>query len=455
MNRPGNKLYQKMVDNNKHKFLSSSKKSGESFVAMEIVNDYRNMDPPGRFLQQNFVTKLWDDVGDKKAREKTSKALMVWTQYEPPPPPEDRFTPTLGQQQKDTSRIPIIKKSRPSPPELNINGTPVTAYEILGISENSTIEQIKEARCVNASEFATSIPTEMIKINKAYKESMTYKTSDAKEELNVCPGVECDGTFEQGWEGVLLPCFNKPRWMRGAGHKPTFDCDGLCQRCFRRKSNVPSVYTKELQLGRRLIYLGYPFIMGSTMVYGSETTSNYRVPEYGTEILCSKIDYHYFYNNNKIIVEQDEYEHTKHSHYSSENELKGLVGREQFAGLRGLIIRNNCREDEFQDPLQVTMIDAIITEYKAAVDGDDPFVQKSIIVFVDYRDGVDYPEHKTKYMSVNVNKHLEAARDFYNKSGEQQVFSVHCRAPKSATDIGEEIPGYLALGLAKIFPWCK
>ena len=142
-------------------------------------------------------------------------------------------------------------------------------------------------------------------------------------------------------------------------------------------------------------------------------------------------------------------------HYSSENELKGLVGREQFAGLRGLIIRNSCRDDESVDALQVGMIDAIITEYKAAVDGDDPFVQKSIIVFVDYRDGVDYPEHKTKYMSVNVNKHLEAARDFYNKSGEQQVFSVHCRAPKSATDIGEEIPGYLALGLAKIFPWCK
>ena len=66
-------------------------------------------------------------------------------------------------------------------------------------------------------------------------------------------------------------------------------------------------------------------------------------------------------------MEQDEYEHTKHSHYSTENELKGLVGREQFAGLRGLIIRNSCRDDESVDALQVGMIDAIITEYKAAV----------------------------------------------------------------------------------------
>ena len=78
-----------------------------------------------------------------------------------------------------------------------------------------------------------------------------------------------------------------------------------------------------------------------------------------------------------------------------------------------------------------------------------------LYLFVDYRDGVDYPEHISFGMKKKVSTHLEAARDFYNKSGEQQVFSVHCRAPKSATDIGEEIPGYLALGLAKIFPWCK
>lgn len=80
----------------------------------------------------------------------------------------------------------------------------------------------------------------------------------------------------------------------------------------------------------------------------------------------------------------------------------------------------------------------------------------SLIVFVDYRDGVDYPEHVSSRMQRKVNKHLEAARYFYNKTGEQQVFSVHCRAPKNPPlTLVREISGYLALALAKIFPWCK
>ena len=33
------------------------------------------MKPPGRFLQQDVKTKLWNDVGDKKAREKASQCL--------------------------------------------------------------------------------------------------------------------------------------------------------------------------------------------------------------------------------------------------------------------------------------------------------------------------------------------------------------------------------------------
>ena len=102
--------------------------------------------------------------------------------------------------------------------------------------------------------------------------------------------------------------------------------------------------------------------------------------------LRSIIDYHYFYKNEyKIIVEQDEREHSN-GRYPVADELKGLIGREKFAGLPALIIRNNCRDDELQDPLQVRTIDAIINEYKAAVDRDDPFVRKSIIVFIDYRE---------------------------------------------------------------------
>ena len=71
---PGNKKYRKMVEAKKDKYLSS-KRLDKPLVAMEIINEWRSMDPPGRFLKQDEATKLWSDVGDRKAREKTSQAL--------------------------------------------------------------------------------------------------------------------------------------------------------------------------------------------------------------------------------------------------------------------------------------------------------------------------------------------------------------------------------------------
>ncbi|KAL9188587.1 hypothetical protein ACHAXT_006965 [Thalassiosira profunda] len=75
---PGNKLYRKMVEDKKDKYLHS-KRLDKPLVAMEIINEWRGLDPPGRFLKQDDDTKLWNDVGDKKAREKTSQALREKT----------------------------------------------------------------------------------------------------------------------------------------------------------------------------------------------------------------------------------------------------------------------------------------------------------------------------------------------------------------------------------------
>ena len=75
---PGNKRYRKMVEDKKDKYLKT-KFLDKSLVAMEIINEWRALDPPGRFLKQNDATKHWDDVGDKKASEKTSQALREKT----------------------------------------------------------------------------------------------------------------------------------------------------------------------------------------------------------------------------------------------------------------------------------------------------------------------------------------------------------------------------------------
>jgi hypothetical protein len=71
---PGNKRYRKIVEERKLDYVNS-KRLDKPLVALEIIREWRAQDPPGRFLKVDEKTGLWNDVGDKKAREKTSQAL--------------------------------------------------------------------------------------------------------------------------------------------------------------------------------------------------------------------------------------------------------------------------------------------------------------------------------------------------------------------------------------------
>jgi hypothetical protein len=63
-----------MVEDRKMDYVTS-KRLDKPLVALEIIRTWREQDPPGRFLKVDEKTGLWTDVGDKKAREKTSQAL--------------------------------------------------------------------------------------------------------------------------------------------------------------------------------------------------------------------------------------------------------------------------------------------------------------------------------------------------------------------------------------------
>eukprot|EP00581_Thalassiosira_minuscula_P001800 CAMPEP_0183745140 /NCGR_PEP_ID=MMETSP0737-20130205/66088_1 /TAXON_ID=385413 /ORGANISM="Thalassiosira miniscula, Strain CCMP1093" /LENGTH=485 /DNA_ID=CAMNT_0025980799 /DNA_START=1345 /DNA_END=2802 /DNA_ORIENTATION=- len=77
---PGNKRFRAMTEAKKPKYLAS-KRLDKPIVAMEIIHEWRALHPPGRFLKQDAVTKMWYDVGDQKAREKTSQALREKISY--------------------------------------------------------------------------------------------------------------------------------------------------------------------------------------------------------------------------------------------------------------------------------------------------------------------------------------------------------------------------------------
>jgi len=71
---PGNKRYRQMVEDRKVQYIKS-KRLDKPTVSLEILREWRAQLPPGRFLKLDPKTSLWNDVGEKKAREKTSQAL--------------------------------------------------------------------------------------------------------------------------------------------------------------------------------------------------------------------------------------------------------------------------------------------------------------------------------------------------------------------------------------------
>ena len=73
-NHQGNNHWRALVAANKRLYISLPKKQ-KCLVAKSIVHAIRTQVPGGRFLSKDTITKLWSDIGDVKAVEKTSQAL--------------------------------------------------------------------------------------------------------------------------------------------------------------------------------------------------------------------------------------------------------------------------------------------------------------------------------------------------------------------------------------------
>lgn len=71
---PGNMRFREMVRQLQPDYFRASK-CHKSKIAKSIVDVIRTQDPPGRFLKKRDGKEGWFDIGDQKAREKTSQAL--------------------------------------------------------------------------------------------------------------------------------------------------------------------------------------------------------------------------------------------------------------------------------------------------------------------------------------------------------------------------------------------
>ncbi|GAX09689.1 hypothetical protein FisN_19Lh152 [Fistulifera solaris] len=78
-NHVGNVQFRKLVNKHKMRYLASSKVDKPK-VARELVHMWKQLDPPGRFLQRADESNLgWIEVCDKKAQEKASQCLRERT----------------------------------------------------------------------------------------------------------------------------------------------------------------------------------------------------------------------------------------------------------------------------------------------------------------------------------------------------------------------------------------
>lgn len=69
---PGNEYFRALVRKHKKAYVACSKPQKARFSRLIVDEIYsRN----GRFLKQDSTTKLWHDIGDKKALDKTRQAL--------------------------------------------------------------------------------------------------------------------------------------------------------------------------------------------------------------------------------------------------------------------------------------------------------------------------------------------------------------------------------------------
>lgn len=104
----GNRQFRSIVKQYREEYLSAKKKDKPK-VASLIVDIIRNKDPPGRFLKKNKTRNGWYEIGDIKAKEKTSQALRegapVMRQKK-----QSSGTKSTKNEIKDTEKRDIVEK---------------------------------------------------------------------------------------------------------------------------------------------------------------------------------------------------------------------------------------------------------------------------------------------------------------------------------------------------------
>lgn len=111
----GNEYFRKLVRKHKLEYVNCPKQQKGKFSKL-IVDEIKARNPPGRFLKQSKDSKLWYDIGEKKALDKTRQALR-----EGAPELMNNGKPSKEETAGDTALIkPAIEQGHVSNSEFSI-----------------------------------------------------------------------------------------------------------------------------------------------------------------------------------------------------------------------------------------------------------------------------------------------------------------------------------------------
>jgi hypothetical protein len=109
----GNEHFRNLVRKHKVPYVACPKPQKGKFSRM-IVEEIRNRTPAGRFLKQDGATKLWYDIGEKKALDKTRQALREGApDIVKDSPEENDSIPEEGDDYEDESPSPPPQGTSP------------------------------------------------------------------------------------------------------------------------------------------------------------------------------------------------------------------------------------------------------------------------------------------------------------------------------------------------------
>jgi hypothetical protein len=122
----GNEFFRALVRKHKVAYVACPKPQKGKFSRM-ILNEIRCLNPPGRFLKQDSVSKMWYDIGEKKALDKTRQALRegapeIMKEIGDDESSENPASSPLSRE--TTPKVTMSHDQAPPPPPPMYNSTP-------------------------------------------------------------------------------------------------------------------------------------------------------------------------------------------------------------------------------------------------------------------------------------------------------------------------------------------